>query len=94
MCHVNKLMQIAKLIPRGALAHIFCGPQHCRPQLRSYWKSEIERFCRHRYNGRAKYANLPANMDSSMVESVIDDGDNSDYFSPAPAVVSVACDAS
>lgn len=37
---------------------------------------------------RIANANPRAKMDSSMVESVFDDGENSDYFSPAPVVVS------
>jgi hypothetical protein len=90
-------MRTAKLISPGAtLAHIFLGTQYGRPQLRFYREIGVERLSRHQYTGKKKYASLSANMDSSMVESVVDDGDNSDYFSPAPApvVVSITFDLS
>ena len=39
------------------------------------------------YLARSKLAISRASMDSSMVESVFDDEENSDYLSPAPAAV-------
>ncbi len=94
MCKVNKLMRTIKQISRGAtITHIFCGPQHGRTHARLYRKIETVRLSHHRYTSQKSYTKSLADMDSSMVESVIDDGENSDYFSPAPAAVSDAFDA-
>lgn len=84
-------MRTAQLISPGAtLAHLFLRTQYGRSQLRFYRAIGIGRLSRDQYTGKEKYASLSASMDSSMVESVFDDGDNSDYFSPAPAPVPVS----